>query len=132
MLKNAGWLRDRRTGVWIHYSIFHQLIPIHTMLSQALRAIMEQNEIAESVFIYPGISCIAGALTRFTGLKLVGKERYHKNFVPKISSIMLIVHQDKKVFRLHWKRHFFYLSLKINRRHRLPNTYCQSRLNISD
>jgi ACR3 family arsenite transporter len=48
------------------------------------------RQIAESVFIYLGIPCIAGALTRFLGLKLVGKERYHENFVPKIGPITLI------------------------------------------
>ena len=29
-------------------------------------------------------------MTRFLGLKLVGKERYHENFVPKIGPITLI------------------------------------------
>lgn len=48
------------------------------------------RQIAESVFIYLGIPCIAGALTRFTGVKIMGKERYHREFVPKIGPMTLI------------------------------------------
>ncbi|TRO82556.1 ACR3 family arsenite efflux transporter [Trichloromonas acetexigens] len=48
------------------------------------------GEIAESVFIYLGIPCIAGALTRLIGVKIMGKERYHAVVVPKISPITLI------------------------------------------
>jgi ACR3 family arsenite transporter len=48
------------------------------------------RQIAESVFIYLGIPCIAGAITRLIGVKLMGTERYHREFVPKISPLTLI------------------------------------------
>jgi len=48
------------------------------------------RQIAESVFIYLGIPCIAGALTRLIGVKIMGKERYHREFVPKIGPMTLI------------------------------------------
>jgi arsenite transporter len=48
------------------------------------------RQIAESVFIYLGIPCIAGVLTRLIGVTLVGKERYHRSFVPLISPLTLI------------------------------------------
>jgi ArsR family transcriptional regulator len=46
LLKNAGWLSDRRAGVWIHYSLAKDLSPIHTTLVAALRAIFIKNEAA--------------------------------------------------------------------------------------
>jgi ACR3 family arsenite transporter len=48
------------------------------------------GQIAQSVFLYLGIPCIAGFLTRFVMLKFVSKEWYHDLFIPKIGKITLI------------------------------------------
>jgi len=48
------------------------------------------GEIAQTVFIYLGIPCIAGLLTRFVMLKFVSKDWYHEHFVPKIGKMTLI------------------------------------------
>jgi ACR3 family arsenite transporter len=48
------------------------------------------RQIAESVFIYLGIPCVAGVLTRVIMLRFVSKDWYHTRFVPKIGPITLI------------------------------------------
>ena len=48
------------------------------------------GQIAESVFIYLGIPCIAGVLTRVVMLRFVSKAWYHTQFVPKIGPITLL------------------------------------------
>ena len=48
------------------------------------------GEIAKTVFIYLGIPCIAGLMTRYTMLKFVSKDWYQNAFVPKIGKITLI------------------------------------------
>jgi arsenite transporter len=48
------------------------------------------GQIAESVFIYLGIPCIAGVLTRVVMLRFVTKDWYHTRFVPKIAPLTLI------------------------------------------
>jgi ACR3 family arsenite transporter len=47
-------------------------------------------EIAKSVFIYLGIPFIAGFVSRYTLIRLKGKEWYNTSFIPKISPITLI------------------------------------------
>ncbi len=51
---------------------------------------MSIGQIAESVFVYLGIPCLAGALTRLIGVNVMGKERYHREVVPRIGPITLI------------------------------------------
>ncbi len=48
------------------------------------------GEIAKTVFIYLGIPCVAGFMTRYTMLKFVSRDWYHNQFVPRIGKITLI------------------------------------------
>jgi ArsR family transcriptional regulator len=46
-LKNAGWLKDRRAGVWIHYSIDPDLSSTHKTIIGTLRTVLERNDMAK-------------------------------------------------------------------------------------
>lgn len=48
------------------------------------------GQIAQSVFVYLGIPCIAGILTRVVMLKFMTKAHYHEHVVPRIGKLTLI------------------------------------------
>ncbi len=59
-------------------------------LVKGLNVNVSITEAAKTVFIYLGIPFIAGIITRFTLLKLKGREWYENVFLPKISPVTLI------------------------------------------
>ena len=46
LLKSAGWLKDRRKGIWIHYSINRSLTPVQQFLIPVLRNFLPVTETA--------------------------------------------------------------------------------------
>ena len=47
LLKKAGWLKDRREGVWIYYSIDRSQAPIQQFLLPVLRNFLPTTDIAK-------------------------------------------------------------------------------------
>lgn len=48
LLKSAGWLKDRRKGVWTHYSVNRSLAPIQQFLVPVLRNFLPPTEAARA------------------------------------------------------------------------------------
>ena len=47
-------------------------------------------EIAKSVFVYLGIPCLAGYVTRTSLIRVRGREWYERSFVPRVSPLTLV------------------------------------------
>lgn len=73
----------------VYAYIFLNVIPGWLKL-ETVNVGITMGQIAESVFIYLGIPFIAGFITRYTLVRMKGKEWYQEKFIPRISPLTLI------------------------------------------
>jgi len=73
----------------VYAYVFLTVLPPYFGLA-ASNVSVSMGQITESIFIYLGVPCIAGILTRVVMLKFISKDRYHEQFVPRISKLTLI------------------------------------------
>ncbi len=70
---------------WIFLTVFPSWLGLKTF-----RVDITIVQIAKSVFIYLGIPFLAGIISRFTLVRLKGKDWYERKFIPRISPVTLI------------------------------------------
>jgi len=69
--------------------LFITVVPAWLGLGAGAAVSISFGEIARNVLLYLGIPLVAGALTRYVGLRARGKEWYEQTFIPRIAPIAL-------------------------------------------
>jgi ACR3 family arsenite transporter len=73
----------------VYAYVFLTVLPPYFGLA-ASNVSVSMGQIAKSIFIYLGVPCIAGILTRVVMLKFMSMDAYHDQFVPRIGKLTLI------------------------------------------